>query len=396
MALGCGGGGGQGPSDPDPAPVPSAPPAVPAGSLVTSGNQILTSDGAPWMGRGVNIPDTRSCNACAYQSPDVNEVKRRIDEAVAWGASFLRLTLESYAQSNGRVHWRGVLDDGDYLADIQEIVAHVASKPGVYVMLSLWIDPSIDENGLPTSQSVVVWRRLAEVFREEPRVLFGVVNEPEANFDGSRDAVVWEAMNEVVTAIREVEDAAGTPNHLVAVQGTRQWARVLDYYVQRPISAKGGHNVVYETHVYDEATAFQARFIGPSRSLPVIIGEFGPFEWPRRRENDPAGLQRAHGSGGVPRGAVPGLEFPHAVQPEPAAGSQRRWVRRWDASSRHGMGRAAALQAASAVDAASPRGGRHEAPAGLGDRRGFNRCQGPGPVTTIGPTNDGAGAEPGR
>ena len=37
-------------------------------------------------------------------------------------------------------------------------------------------------------------------------------------------------MNDVVGVIRAAEAAAGAPQqHVVAVQGTRDWARVLDY-----------------------------------------------------------------------------------------------------------------------------------------------------------------------
>ena len=32
------------------------------------------------------------------------------------------------------------------------------------------------------------------------------------------------------------------------LQGTRAWARAIEYYVAHPITAGGGQNVVYETH----------------------------------------------------------------------------------------------------------------------------------------------------
>ena len=78
-------------------------------------------------------------------------MKRRIDELVdVWGANFIRLDLESYGSAGGRINWAGVLDDPGYLADIQAIVAHAAAKPGVYVLVSLWIDPSFTATGWPT------------------------------------------------------------------------------------------------------------------------------------------------------------------------------------------------------------------------------------------------------
>ncbi len=276
MAAACGGGS----ASPLPGSSSSAP-APSAGWLATAGNRIVNADGTTWMGRGVNLHDTRSCGACVLEPPNVAEVKRRIDEAVdQWGANFVRLLLESYAAPDGKSQWRGVLDDPAYLANLREIVAYATGKRDVYVLVSVWHDPTIDANGWPTAATNGVLQKLAATFAADSHVMFGVANEPAANFDGAQDAQVWKAMNDAVAAVRSAEDAAGGRRHLVAVQGTRQWARVLDYYVGNPIKAGGGANVVYETHVYDGADFFQARFIGPSRTIPVIIGEFGPIDQP--------------------------------------------------------------------------------------------------------------------
>ena len=187
-------------------------------------------------------------------------------------ATFIRLDLESYAGSG--VNWSSVLSDPSYLADIKQIVAHAMTKPGLYVMLSLWIDPSINAQGWPTSGTADTWRVLAAAFKNEPRVLFGLINEPQSNFSGTQDSQVWSAMNSTAQAIRDVEGIG--PKHLIAVQGTRGWARVLDDYVTHPITAGGGSNIIYETHVYDPPTEYAGLFENPSRTLPVIIGEFGP------------------------------------------------------------------------------------------------------------------------
>ncbi len=247
------------------------------GWLHTSGNAILHADDTPFRGRGANIHDTRSCNACSWGPPSVAEVNRRVDELVdVWGANFMRLALESYATADGRVHWQSFVDDPSYLADIVAIVEHIGEKPGVYVLVSLWVDPSFNEMGWPTAETATRWEALATTLAPYPHVMFGLVNEPQSNFDGSLDAQVWEAMNDTVTAIRNAEIAAGSPQHIISVQGTRAWARVLDYYITRPIEAFGGADIVYETHVYDPPSEFDARFVTPSATLPVIIGEFGP------------------------------------------------------------------------------------------------------------------------
>ena len=260
---GAGGGGAQG-----------------SGWLEVRGNHILLG-GQPWHGRGANFHDTRSCNACSYQAPDVAEVKRRVDLLVdGWKANFIRLDLESYASPDDgyggtRVHWKGVLDDPGYLADIQAIVDHVASKPGVYVLLALWVDPTFTALGWPSASTLPEWTRLAETFLYQPRVLFGLCNEPQSNFDGKQDAQAWDAMQKAVAAVRSVEDAAGTPHHVITVQGTGGWARYLDYYASHPIP---GDRIAYEVHVYNGQTDFGWLFEEPAATLPVVIGEFGPAD----------------------------------------------------------------------------------------------------------------------
>jgi endoglucanase len=179
------------------------------------------------------------------------------------------------------VQWQGVLDDAAYRADIQTIVSHVSAK-GVYVLLSLWIEPTATANELPTAATNEVWKKLADMFKSEPRILYGIVNEPHNDTDTN----VWNAMNSAVQAIRDVESQAGTPQHVIAVQGTQQYARVLDYYVTHPITAGSGTNIAYETHVYDPATSFAGLFENPGKTIPVIIGEFG-------EQDDDALMQRA-------------------------------------------------------------------------------------------------------
>lgn len=280
-------------------PPPPPPPPPPAGEWLTvSGQRIRLPDGSPFHGRGANLHDTRGCNACAYGTPNPGEVKRRIDELVdVWKASFIRLDLESYAAAEGRVHWQGLLADPGYLADIQEIVAHAAAKPGVYVLLAQWVNPTFTGLGWPTAATNLEWARLAEVFQDEPRVIFGLCNEPQSNFDGAQDAQVWDAMSAAVQVIRDVETAAGKPHHVITVQGTRAWARRLDYYLAHPITAGGGVNIAYETHVYDPPSQFAALFETPSASLPVVIGEFGPSGM---TEADAATLMASAEAHGVP------------------------------------------------------------------------------------------------
>lgn len=247
------------------------------GWLRVQGPRIVTPDGKPFHGRGANIHDTRSCDSCSWEPPHVEEVLRRIDTLVDdWHATFVRLLLESYPDRGanpGRTHYRNILEDPSYLSDVMRIVGHIGKKRGVYVLISLWHDPTFGPLGWPTERTRTVWKKLARSLRDMPFVLFGLVNEPEKNEGGQLDGEVWTAMNETVAAIRSVEEPGH--RHIVTVQGTREWGRVLDYYVAHPITAGGGENVAYETHVYNRPARFDELVTRPSATLPVIIGEMG-------------------------------------------------------------------------------------------------------------------------
>jgi endoglucanase len=174
------------------------------------------------------------------------------------------------------VHWAGLLSDSGYFDDIKEIVAYLTAKTGVYVLASLWIDPTFSSAGWPTANTITEWQAIAAAFLDNPKVMYGLCNEPQNNFDGSQDAQVWTAMNNAVAAIRAVEDNAGQPHHIITAQGTGGWSRRLDYYVTHPITAGGGDNIAYEVHVYDPQANFQSMWVTPAQSIPVVIGEYGP------------------------------------------------------------------------------------------------------------------------
>lgn len=258
---------------------PVTPPAT-GDWLSTKANKIVKSDGSVWMGRGANLMDTRGCAACASVTTRsrVDEVKRRLDELVKWGANFVRLTLESEAGSS-YANYKPITEDPQYLADIKEIADYAATKPGLYIEVSLWVDSTFSTTpvaGWPTAQTIEVWKILAATLKDNPRVMFGIVNEPQMNFGGTYDAQVWTAMNNAVQAIRDTEARLGAKQHIVVVQGVGGWSRILKYYLNHPIAAGNGANVAYEVHVYDAASEFKSMFEDPSLILPVIIGEFAP------------------------------------------------------------------------------------------------------------------------
>ncbi len=247
--------------------------------LAVRGNRILLR-GAPFHGRGANLHDTRSCMACAWSAPDAPGLMRWSDELIDhWRANFVRFDLSaSDAPQPGQVQWKSLSDDPGYLADTIAVVKHMTGKPGVYVLVTLFLDPSLgpagagDDSGWPTDASLARYRLLAKAFAHEPRVLFGLTNEPHG--PASADAELAARYVKAIDAIREVEAAEGAPGrHVVVVQAPAGWARDVSYFVAHPIARP---EVAYEIHPYNHARELDALVTQPAKALPLIIGEYGP------------------------------------------------------------------------------------------------------------------------
>jgi len=247
-----------------------------------SGNHIQYDDGRPFHGRGANLHDERSCEACSFAPPNPTGLDRWADELIDnWHASFIRFLLSAKAApfNSSEQQWMNLVDDPGYLADIKTNVEHMSAKPGVYILVTLFADPTMKDNNTdfdsewPSSLGDTNTRydKLAETFFENPRVLFGLTNEPHTQpaHDGELAAVYADA----ISHIRAVEDSHGTPHHIIVVQAPEGYARDLSYFVAHPLA---GDNIAYEIHPYNPATDFDALIVQPSHTLPILIGEYGP------------------------------------------------------------------------------------------------------------------------
>src|SRR5262245_61943600 len=87
--------------------------------LQVSGNRILLGDGTPFHGRGANLHDERSCEACSFMPRDPDGVDRWSDELIDnWHANFIRFLLSAKAApfNTSEVQWMNLVDDPAYLA----------------------------------------------------------------------------------------------------------------------------------------------------------------------------------------------------------------------------------------------------------------------------------------
>jgi len=255
---------------------------LPAAGLVVQGNHIVHADGTPFHGRGANLHDERSCEACSFAPPDPDGVDRWADELIdVWHANFIRflLSAKDAPYNQYEQQWKSLVDDPVYFADIVQNVEHMTAKPDVYVLVTLFADPTIKpDNGdydseWPSSlgDSNTRYTKLAEAFYDDPKVLFGLTNEPHTTAAHAPElAAVYQ---DAIAAIRAVEDAHGAPHHIVVVQAPGAWSRDLSYFVAHPLT---GDQIAYEVHPYNPASDFDALIVQPSQTLPIIIGEYGP------------------------------------------------------------------------------------------------------------------------
>jgi len=129
----------HGKSDAPPVTGESTPPGDTAAAsewLDVQGPHIVHADGTRFHGRGADLHDERSCEACSFMPADPAGVDRWSDELIDnWHANFIRFLLSAKAAplNSSEVQWKSVVDDPQYLADVVENVTHMTSKPGVYV-----------------------------------------------------------------------------------------------------------------------------------------------------------------------------------------------------------------------------------------------------------------------
>jgi hypothetical protein len=200
-----------------------------------------------------------------------------------WHANFIRFLLSAKAAPYNMYEqqWQNLVDDTAYYADIQTNVNHMTSKPGVYVLVTLFSDDTMkDDNSDFDSEwpgslgdSNTRYRALAEAFYANPHVLFGLTNEPHTTPDHDADLAL--RYTSAIAVIRGVEDAHHSPHHIIVVQAPEGWSRDLTYFVAHPLA---GDNIAYEVHPYNPASDFDALIVQPSHTLPILIGEYGPAE----------------------------------------------------------------------------------------------------------------------
>ena len=287
-----------------PAPSVASPPSGPAGWLQVQGDRIFLA-GQVWRGRGVNMMDTRFNNAWCPQAPEqpgdgngaavtaaserlrANEINRRIDAVVALGARLIRIPMDDRPMDGQAFSGSRVLNDPAYLAALQQIVAHVHQYPGVFIDLSLWLEPTGTQSPriagwVPGLDTVPVWALLAKTFALEPQVIFGLANETDNGRDVASLQATAQVLHAIVDAIRSAEAAAQAPApHVIKLPALWYQGRCcgndLTWWAAHPMQDVS--NIAYDIHLYSSLPVSQ-KLLAAGSGLPVMVTEFAPNAGP--------------------------------------------------------------------------------------------------------------------
>lgn len=183
--------------------------------------------------------------------------------ALDWRCDIVRIPFNQDWALRGR----GAFTGEDYLRSLDTVIRW-AARHDLYTLLDLqWLqaDTPYGPNRqfiapLPNAESALLWRMLAERYRDEPAVLYDLYTEPH-----DCTPAQWNVCAQTLA------DAvwAGSPLATVFVAGT-QWA-----YDLRGVVIEGP-SVVYSTHVYrNKGFNWEEAFGARARREAVFAGEWG-------------------------------------------------------------------------------------------------------------------------
>jgi endoglucanase len=270
--------------------------------LLTSGNRILRSDTMnPVLLRGINrsgLEYSEPSAAGFLDAAQFTEDELR-EMMLNWRANIVRLPFNQ----DWCLHGRSGHPAEEYLASLDQVISWTSAL-GAYTILDLqWLDADTvygyteDEHGVqkanhvpptPNADTILLWRILAERYRNEPAVLFDLLNEPHDalqddflplhlvgpggeildSYDsvvGPEDWVRW--ANLLTIEVRKIR-----PDGIVMVGGV-DWAFDL-----RQIRVNAP-NIVYSAHIYPNRKLDDwGKALGDWNQAPVFVGEWGGKE----------------------------------------------------------------------------------------------------------------------
>jgi hypothetical protein len=159
--------------------------ATAAGPFTVHGTQVLGANGKPFISYGITVSGLQNTDWQASINQDLEEIRATADD---WCANTVRLQM---SQDN-LVGPTGTVDQA-YLNAIQAEVLEAESSHLVVVLnddtevtTSVW-----NEELGPTSNTETFWTVLANLYGNDPQVIFDLFNEPRLYSSGMSAAQEW-------------------------------------------------------------------------------------------------------------------------------------------------------------------------------------------------------------
>ena len=263
--------------------------------LHVAGNQLKTPEDKVVVLQGVCVD---SLEWSATGENILHSISLAIDQ---WGANVIRLPVKedfwfgrSPYQHDGGQHYRKLIDTA----------VEAAATRGGYLVLDLHCF------GAATEAYREFWKDAAGHFKNNPAVLFELMNEPhsitweiwrnggEIVAQKSKDVNAAENKEKVTTKIAVgmqtlLETVRATGAHNIVIAGGLDWGYdlggILEGFALQ--DSAEGHGIVYSSHVYPWKSDWNNKFLKVADKHPLFIGEVGcmptPMPWQNGKTEDP-------------------------------------------------------------------------------------------------------------
>lgn len=201
----------------------------------------------------------------------------------SWKANALRIAVKhdywfgrAKSQKGGAEAYRERIDN----------LVRLISGRGAYMILDLHVYRA------PLQEHLEFWQDAATRYKNNPAVLFDVINEPhditwevwrdggiakvqkKADVAAENNAVITEIQTIGMQALIDGIRATGAKNIIIA--GGLDWAYDLSGILKGyALTDKTGNGIMYSTHVYPWKSNWQEKFIDIAAHHPIFMGEVG-------------------------------------------------------------------------------------------------------------------------
>ena len=215
--------------------------------------------------QGTNIVDRNEKN---FQLRGVST------HGIAWFPQYVNQEAFNYMRDNWKINCVRLAmysnpNDG-YNANSKELVkqgVNYAKNAGLYVIIDWHILNDNNPNQYK-SEAISFFKEMANLYKNDPNVLYEICNEPNGDVQWSRDIKPY--AEEVISEIRAID------NDAIIIVGTPTWSQDVDIAAQDPI--QGQKNIVYTLHFYaatHKDWIRQKMFTALNAGLPIFVSEFG-------------------------------------------------------------------------------------------------------------------------